>query len=91
MKTASTPSSTPRTDTSIDPAGDPNLYPILEAHIQELISRSSRIESFADQVRSQLTHEAIGRGLRAKQVARNLGIRITSYNVCYTKLLRPMS
>lgn len=59
-------------------SGDPNLYPILEAHIQELISRSSRIESFADQVRSQLTHEAIGRGLRAKQVARNLGISVAT-------------
>lgn len=59
-------------------SGDPNLYPILEAHIQELIARSSRIESFADQVRSRLTHEAIGRGLRAKQVARSLGISVAT-------------
>jgi AraC-like DNA-binding protein len=55
-------------------SGDPNLFPILEAHIQELIARSSQIESFADQVRSQLTHEAIGRGLRAREVATQLGI-----------------
>ena len=57
---------------------DPNLYPILEAHIQELISRSRRIETFADQVRAQLTHEAIGRGLRAKQVAKRLGISLAT-------------
>lgn len=59
-------------------SGDPNLFPILEAHIQELISRSSRIESFADQVRSQLTHEALGRGLRARDVAAQLGISVAT-------------
>jgi AraC-like DNA-binding protein len=59
-------------------SGDPNLYPILEAHIQALISRSSRIETFRDQVRSQLTHEAIGRGIRAREVAAQLGISIAT-------------
>jgi AraC-like DNA-binding protein len=59
-------------------SGDPNLYPILEAHIQELISRSSRIETFADQVKSQLTHEAIGRGVRAKEVSARLGISVAT-------------
>ena len=55
-------------------SADPNLYPILEAHVQELISRSSQVVTFADQVRAQLTHEAIGRGVRAREVAAQLGI-----------------
>ncbi len=59
-------------------SGDPNLFPILEAHLQELIARSNQIESFADQVRSQLTHEAIGRGLRAKEVSAQLGISVAT-------------
>ena len=59
-------------------SGDPNLFPILEAHIQELIARSRRIETFADQVRSQLTHEAISRGVRAKEVAAQLGISVAT-------------
>lgn len=59
-------------------SGDPNLFPILEAHIQELIARSSRIETFADQIRSQLTHEAIGRGVRAKEVAARLGVSVAT-------------
>jgi len=59
-------------------SGDPNLFPILEAHIQELISRSSRIESFADQIRSYLTHEAIGRGVRAKEIAARLGVSVAT-------------
>lgn len=54
--------------------GDPNLYPILESHMQELISRMSRIESFADQVSSHLTHDALGQGMRAKAIAAQLGI-----------------
>lgn len=59
-------------------AGDPNLLPILEAHIQDLIARSSQIETFADQVRSQLSHEAIGRGVRAREVATQLGISVAT-------------
>ena len=59
-------------------SGDPNLYPILEAHVQELIARSRRIETFADQVRAQLTHEAISRGLRARDVAALLGISVAT-------------
>lgn len=57
---------------------DPNLFPILEAHIQALIARSGQIESFADQVSAQLSHEAIGRGLRAKEVAAQLGISVAT-------------
>jgi AraC-like DNA-binding protein len=59
-------------------SGDPNLFPILEAHIQQLIARSHSIETFADQVRSQLTHEAISRGVRAKEVAAQLGISVAT-------------
>ena len=55
-------------------SADPNLYPILEAHVQALIARSSGVVTFADQVRAQLTHEAIGRGVRAKEVAAQLGV-----------------
>ncbi len=55
-------------------AGDPNLYPILETYVQELIARMSHIESFTDQVNSHLTHDSIGRGLRAKAIASQLGI-----------------
>ena len=60
------------------PASDPNLFPILEAHVQELIARSSEIETFADQVRSQLSHEAIGRGVRAREVAAQLGLSVAT-------------
>lgn len=59
-------------------SGDPNLYPILAAHVQELVSRSNQAESFADQVRSQLTHEAISRGVRAKEVATQLGMSVAT-------------
>jgi AraC-like DNA-binding protein len=59
-------------------SADPNLYPILEAHVQELISQSSQVVTFADQVRAQLTHEAIGRGVRAREVAAQLGISVAT-------------
>ena len=59
-------------------ASDPNLFPILEAHVQEIIARSSQIETFADQVRSRLSHEAIGRGVRAREVATQLGISVAT-------------
>jgi hypothetical protein len=36
-------------------SGDPHLFPILEAHMQDLVARAERIETFSDQVRSQLT------------------------------------
>ena len=55
-------------------SGDPHLFPILEAHMQDLVARAERIETFSDQVRSQLTHAALANGLRAKAIATQLGI-----------------
>jgi len=55
-------------------SGDPHLFPILEAHMRELAAHVERIDSFADQVRAQLTQDAIGQGLRAKAIAARLGI-----------------
>ena len=55
-------------------SGDPHLYPILEAQIREMVSRMARIESFADQVTSRLTQDALARGLRAKAIAKQFGI-----------------
>lgn len=55
-------------------SGDPFLFPILEAHIQASIAEVARIESFADQVRAQLTHEALAQALRAREIANRLGV-----------------
>jgi len=65
-----------RTETLDTPSrsGDPHLFPILEAHMQDLVARAERIESFSDQVQSRLTHAALGKGLRAKAIATQLGI-----------------
>ena len=54
--------------------GDPHLFPILEAHMQELVARAERIESFSDQVRSRLTHAALAKGMRAREIAIQLGV-----------------
>ena len=55
-------------------SGDPHLFPILEAHMRDLVARAERIESFSDKVRSKLTHDALSQGLRAKAVAIQLGV-----------------
>lgn len=55
-------------------SGDPHLFPILEAHMQDLVARTKQIESFSDQVRTRLTHSALGKGLRARDIATQLGI-----------------
>ncbi len=55
-------------------SGDPFLFPILEAHIQESIARISLVKSFTDQVKGQFTHEVLGQGLRAREIASRLGI-----------------
>ncbi len=55
-------------------SGDPHLIPILEAHMRELVAEAERIESFADQVRASLTQHALGQGMRAKEIAGQLGI-----------------
>ena len=55
-------------------SGDPFLYPILEEHIQSSISKHDRNQTFVDLVREQLTHDALGDGLRAREIARRLGI-----------------
>lgn len=55
-------------------SGDPFLFPILEAHVQASIAEVARIESFADQVRAQLTHEALAQSLRAREIANRLGV-----------------
>lgn len=55
-------------------SGDPHLFPILEAQVQELVSRSKEIVSFSDQVQSCLTSEHLAQGVRARGVAKQLGI-----------------
>lgn len=55
-------------------SSDPNLFPILEAQMQALVARTQEIASFTDQVQSQLTSEALAQGVRAKDVADQLGI-----------------
>lgn len=62
----------------ISKSGDPYLFPILEAQVQDVLSRAERIESFADQVRAQLTADALGSGLRARAIAAQLGISETT-------------
>jgi len=59
-------------------SADPYLFPILEAHVQQMMARPGDVDSFADQVRSQLTHEALGRGMRAKDIAARLGISVAT-------------
>lgn len=69
-----------RTDllTTRSRSGDPHLLPILEAQVQETVARAERIESFADQVHSQLTPDTLGAGSRARAIAARLGISETT-------------
>lgn len=55
-------------------SGDPILFPILEAQMQELASRNKEILSFSDQVQSCLSSENLAQGVRARGVANQLGI-----------------
>ena len=55
-------------------SGDPFLFPILETYIQSSIAEIDEAESFTDTIRAQLSHEALGAGLRARDVAARLGI-----------------
>jgi len=55
-------------------SGDPFLFPILEAHIQSSIADINKGESFAGEVRTMLSHEALGKGLRARETAARLGV-----------------
>lgn len=65
-----------RTEALLTPSrsGDPHLFPILEAHMRDLVARAESIESFSDQVRSRLNHDALGNGLRAAAISAQLGI-----------------
>ena len=55
-------------------AGDPNLYPILEEQVRGSIERADSITSFREQVRARITPQALGSGVRARLIARQLGI-----------------
>ena len=46
--------------------------------IQGVVARAEEIESFSDQVRSQLTPDALGDGSRARTIAARLGISETT-------------
>ncbi len=60
---------------SMEPqSGDPHLYPILEAQVRDVVDRAETSGSFADQVHTQLTPDALGSGMRAKAIAAQLGI-----------------
>ena len=59
-------------------SGDPHLFPILEAQVQDIVARAEQIESFSDQVRTQLTPDALGAGSRARAIAARLGISETT-------------
>jgi AraC-like DNA-binding protein len=62
----------------VSASADPYLFPILEEHIQRIVAGSGRIESFSEQVKSQLTHEALSQGYRARQIAARLGISVAT-------------
>ena len=55
-------------------AGDPNLYPILEEQVRGAIEQVDSITSFRDQIRAKLTPEALGSSVRARLIARQIGI-----------------
>lgn len=55
-------------------SSDPLLFPILEAHMQALMSRTEPITSFSDQVLSKLNTESLAQGASAKSIADQLGI-----------------
>ena len=46
--------------------------------MQELVARKREIASFSDQVKSQLTSDALADSVRAKDVANQLGISIAT-------------
>jgi AraC-like DNA-binding protein len=58
----------------VSSTADPHLFPILEEHIQRIAAGTGKADSFADKVKAQLTHEALSRGDRAREVAARLGI-----------------
>ena len=57
---------------------DPHLFPILDAHVRNTVSRRTRIAGFSDQVRDCLTPDLIRRGARADLVAGLLGVSVST-------------
>ena len=55
-------------------SGDPFLFPILESYLQRSIADMSDVDSFAEQVRGELTHDSLGEGMRSREIAARLGI-----------------
>ena len=55
-------------------SADPFLFPILESHIRNMSADAPNLQSFADRVRRELTHEVLGQGLRARAIATRLGV-----------------
>jgi len=55
-------------------SSDPFLFPILESYIQSSIAEIDSADSFTDIIRKQLSHEALGAGLRARDIAARMGI-----------------
>lgn len=53
---------------------DPNLVPILQAHLDKSLSKRSNIRSFSDTVRAVLDEDMISQGARAKRIADELNI-----------------
>lgn len=57
---------------------DRELYLILKEHIKDQILNASKIRTFAQKVQSELTLDALAKGLRAKEIAALLGISETT-------------
>ena len=74
-------------------SGDPFLFPILESYLEQSIADITDVDSFADKVRRELTHDALADGLRSREIAMRLGIseatlqrRLGKENVTFKRL-----
>ena len=59
-------------------SSDHDLYLILKEHIQNETDDANSIRTFTQIVQSELTLDALGKGLRAKEIAARLGISETT-------------
>lgn len=74
-------------------SSNPYLFPILEAHMQSLLSQPESFASFSDLVLSKFTAEFLSHGARAKSMADDLGIsestlhrRLRAENITFKRL-----
>lgn len=61
-----------------NPSISKKLYPILSAHLQNIVAKKTSIESMTDRVNDALTPNILAKGAKAQDVATKLGLTSTT-------------